>query len=85
MLNPAAWSNPAPGQWGTAAPYYSDYRYERRPSESMTFGRVFQFGPEAHPMKLTFRMNFTNIFNRTKLSNPTISPTAATVHSSAAC
>ena len=61
VLNPAAWSNPAAGQWGTAAPYYNDYRYERRPSESMSFGRVFQFGPEAHPMKLTFRMNFTNI------------------------
>jgi hypothetical protein len=36
----------------------------------MSLGRVFQFGTEAHPMKLTFRMNFTNIFNRTNLSNP---------------
>src|SRR5205085_1864409 len=22
ILNPAAWSNPAPGEWGTAATYY---------------------------------------------------------------
>jgi hypothetical protein len=70
VLNSAAWNNPVAGQWGTAAPYYNDYRYERRPSESMSLGRVFQFGTEAHPMKLTFRMNFTNIFNRTNLSNP---------------
>jgi hypothetical protein len=33
VLNPNAWSNPAAGQWGAAAPYYNDYRYERRPAE----------------------------------------------------
>jgi hypothetical protein len=82
VLNQAAWSNPVAGQWGTAAPYYNDYRFERRPSESMTFGRVFQFGPEGHPMKLTVRMNFTNIFNRTQLSNPTTTPSSPTVTSS---
>src|SRR6185312_5308014 len=27
VLNPAAWSNPVDGQWGTSAPYYNDYRY----------------------------------------------------------
>ena len=26
VLNPAAWTDPAPGTWGTSAPYYSDYR-----------------------------------------------------------
>src|SRR6185436_3964801 len=79
VLNPAAWTNPAAGQWGTAAPYYNDYRYQRRPSESMSLGRVFQFGTEAHPMKLTFRMNFTNVLNRTNLSNPTTTPSSPTV------
>ena len=50
----------------------------------MSLGRVFQFGTEAHPMKLTFRMNMTNIFNRTNLQNPSAtSPTAATTKSSA--
>jgi len=83
VLNPAAWTNPAPGQWGTAAPYYNDYRYQRRPSESMSLGRVFQFGTEAHPMKLTFRMNFTNVLNRTNLSNPTTTPSSPTVKSTA--
>ena len=86
VLNPAAWSNPTAGQWGTAAPYYNDYRFERRPSESMTFGRVFAFKER---MRFTVRMNFTNIFNRTQLSNPSAplgqgpAPSTATVTSSA--
>ena len=43
VLNTAAWSNPTDGQWGTANPYYNDYRYQRRPSESFSLGRVFSF------------------------------------------
>jgi hypothetical protein len=31
VLNPAAWSEPAPGQWGTGAAYYAHYRNQRRP------------------------------------------------------
>ena len=83
VLNPAAWSNPADGQFGTAAPYYNDYRYERRPSESLSVGRIFQFGTDAHPMKLTVRMNFTNAFNRIQMSNPAGAPSSPTVKSSA--
>jgi hypothetical protein len=86
VLNPAAWSNPTDGQWGTSAPYYNDYRYERRPAESMSFGRTFQF---RESMALTIRMNFQNIFNRTQLSNPTVTnplaPTTCTGGTGAAC
>ena len=32
VLNPLAWAAPAPGQFGTAAPFYSDFRYQRHPS-----------------------------------------------------
>ena len=32
MLNPAAWTDPGPGQWGTAAAYYSDYRTRGGPT-----------------------------------------------------
>ena len=35
VLNPQVWTDPAPGQWGTAAPYYSDYRTRRRPQENL--------------------------------------------------
>jgi hypothetical protein len=68
VLNPAAWTNPAPGQWGTAAGYYSDYRYQRRPSESLSMGRVFRIKERA---SFQIRAEFTNIFNRTEPNNPT--------------
>ncbi len=86
VLNLAAWSNPTDGQWGTSAPYYDDYRYQRRPSESMSFGRVFNF---REGMRLTLRMNFQNILNRTQMGNPTatnpLAPTTCTGGSGAAC
>jgi hypothetical protein len=66
VLNPAAWVNPGDGQFG-GQPYYSDYRYQRRPAESMSIGRVFTIREK---MALTVRMNFQNIFNRTQVSNP---------------
>jgi len=78
VLNPAAWANPAAGQFG-GAPYYNDFRYERRPSESMSLGRVFSFKEQRY--RLTLRMNFQNIFNRTQLSNPTATnPLAPVTH-----
>ena len=67
ILNPAAWSDPAPGQFGTAAAYYSDYRYARRPSESMSLGRLFRI---REGMSFEVRGEFFNIFNRTEFNNP---------------
>ena len=52
---------------GTAAAYYNDYRYQRRPSENINFGRVFRIGER---MSLTMRMEFSNIFNRMEMANP---------------
>jgi hypothetical protein len=75
VLNKDAWSNPADGQWGTANAYYNDYRYQRRPSESFSLGRVFSFKER---MRFTVRMNFTNILNRLEMSNPSGSPSSAT-------
>lgn len=75
VLNPAAWSNPAPGQWGTAAPYYSDFRYQRRPVENMSVGRTFRIKERAN---LQIRAEFTNIFNRTQMNNPTVTNPTAT-------
>ena len=42
MLNPKAWSDPADGQWGHGAAYYSDYRNRRQPDEQMSIGRIFR-------------------------------------------
>ncbi|HEY7335423.1 MAG TPA: TonB-dependent receptor [Bryobacteraceae bacterium] len=69
VLNPAAWADPAPGQYG--GPEYSgDYRGARRPVENLAFGRQFRI---REGMSLNIRAEFTNIFNRTYLNNPTIS------------
>jgi Carboxypeptidase regulatory-like domain/TonB dependent receptor len=70
VLNPNAWAPPAAGQWGTAAAYYGDYRYQRRPSESMSLGRNFRIGSEGK-YNLQIRAEFSNIFNRLEMSNPT--------------
>jgi Carboxypeptidase regulatory-like domain len=67
VLNPAAWSQPGPGQFGTAAAYYNDYRYARRPDEQINFGRAFRVKER---MSLQVRAEFFNVFNRTYLNNP---------------
>ena len=58
---------PCTGQWGTSAPFYNDYRYQRRPNEAVNFGRNFRMKE-----RVTFqaRLEFTNIFNRAQAANP---------------
>jgi hypothetical protein len=68
ILNPAAWTQPPAGQFGTAAPYYNDYRWQRQPTESMSLGRTFRIREKA---TLSVRAEFFNIFNRVFLSAPT--------------
>ena len=68
VLNPNAWTDPAPGQWGTSAPYYDDYRGRRRPQESLALGRLFKITERT---SLSIRAEFTNVFNRTVFPSPT--------------
>ncbi len=76
VLNPAAWTNPAPGQYGGAY-YYGDFRGERRPVENVSLGRHFQIRER---ISLNLRAEFQNIFNRTYLNNPSlVNPQAAPV------
>jgi hypothetical protein len=75
VLNPAAWAQPGPGQWGTGAAYYSDYRQQRRPNEAMAFGRAFRFKER---YELNMRAEFTNIFNRAEMPVPTSTNALAT-------
>ena len=67
VLNPAAWSNPAPGQFGAAPAYYDDYRYQRRPDEQLSIGRSFRIKNRS---RFEVRAEFFNAFNRTQLNNP---------------
>jgi hypothetical protein len=68
VLNPAAWVNPPAGQFGTSAAYYSDYRSQRRPVENMNLGREWRVKER---YRINLRIEFTNIFNRTYVANPT--------------
>ncbi len=67
ILNPAAWANPAPGQWGTTSTYLGDYRTARRPDEQLSLGRIFKLGER---MAFSVRAELFNVFNRTYLNNP---------------
>jgi hypothetical protein len=67
VLNPAAWSQPVPGQFGTSSLYYNDYRTARRPNESLSLSKHFTI---REGMRLEIRGMFFNPFNRTELSNP---------------
>lgn len=46
VLNPNAWTDAPLGQFGTSAAYYNNFRWQRQPAESMSFGRLFPFGKE---------------------------------------
>jgi hypothetical protein len=76
VLNPAAWTNPAPGQFGGQT-YYGDFRGERRPVENLAIGRRFSIREK---MNLNIRAEFSNVFNRAYLNNPSLtSPQLAAV------
>jgi hypothetical protein len=82
VLNPAAWANPVagtygPGPSGAANLYYTDFRGQRRPSESFNILRSFHLAKD-RPIVLSIRADFTNILNRTLMPNPsTANPLAA--------
>ncbi len=75
VLNPAAWTQPAAGQWGTSAAYYSDYRLQRRPNENLGLGRVIRVRER---YELNMRIEFANVFNRAEMPSPVSTNAAAT-------
>ena len=76
VLNPKAWSNPASGQFGTAAAYYNDYRFQRHPVEQIGVGRLFRLPREG--MSLELRFEFFNAFNRNNPADPSSGNSGAT-------
>jgi hypothetical protein len=74
VLNPAAWTDAPQGQFGASAIYFNDYRTQRRPQEAMSLARIFQF---KEGMSLSIRIEFSNIFNRTQMNDPTGTNAAA--------
>ena len=70
VLSTAAWTDAPGGQWSTSAPFYNDFRWQRQPSENLSFGRNFKMGEGKY--NLFVRAEFQNIFNRAFLSAPSI-------------
>jgi hypothetical protein len=66
-LNPKAWTDAPPGTFGTAAPFYNDYRWQRQPAESISLGRSFRLKERS---VVTIRAEFYNMFNRLFRSAP---------------
>jgi hypothetical protein len=83
LLSPAAWSEPATGQWGASAPFLNNYRWQRQPAESMSFARNFRMGKEGR-YNLQVRAEFQNVFNRhfysapSTTGNPAVAPSVNT-------
>jgi hypothetical protein len=67
VLNPKAWTDAAPGQFGTSAPYYINNRWQRQPAESISVGRNFRVKEKYN---LQIRAEFQNIFNRVVYALP---------------
>ena len=80
VLNPAAWQDKAQGVFGSGTVYYTDFRGQRRPTESINLGKKF---PIRERMSLSLRIEVFNPLNRNEvLSDPaTGSPTLAPTRS----
>lgn len=82
VLNPAAWAEvPAGGAGPAVGTLYANFRGPRRPVENANLGRNFRVGEKYN---LQIRTEFTNIFNRTFLPNPStaVAPQVALTHNS---
>jgi hypothetical protein len=69
LVNKAAYTDPAPGQFGVSSPFQNDYRWMRQPSEAMSFARNFKMGKEGK-YNLQVRAEFQNVLNRRFYSAP---------------
>jgi hypothetical protein len=67
VLNPNAWTDPPDGHFGVTAPFLNDFRFQRRPQESMSLGRIFRIGEER---SVEIRVELSNVFNRPVINNP---------------
>jgi hypothetical protein len=68
-FNPKCFTNPTGGQLGTAGHYLSQIRNPGLATEDLGVHKGFSMRPE-NQYKLTFRMEFFNVFNRHQLAGP---------------
>ncbi|MEO8099893.1 MAG: TonB-dependent receptor [Acidobacteriota bacterium] len=70
VLNTSAWENIPDGKWAAQTTGVRNYRGIRQPQENANLNRSFRMGKEGR-FVLNVRAEFTNVFNRTRLPNPT--------------
>jgi hypothetical protein len=61
VLNPNAWTEPGPAQFGVSAPYYNANRWQRQPGENLSLMRTFRIKEK---YQIQVRAEFQNPFNR---------------------
>lgn len=67
LLNPQAWTNVPDGEWANNFSSIRQYRNIRQPNENLNFSRNFRI---KEGIDLNVRVEFQNVFNRTRLSIP---------------
>ncbi len=75
VLNPAAYVDQTTETFGTSAPYYSNCRWQRQPSESLSLGRIFRI---TEKVQLLIQAQFFNPFNRVVYPAPASGTTSTT-------
>ncbi|MCU1334835.1 MAG: hypothetical protein JWO19_416 [Bryobacterales bacterium] len=83
VLNPAAWAGVPDGKWSSNFSSIREFRGIRLPTENANFGRTFRIKEK---MTFNVRVEFSNIFNRLRLPQPTstgtgVSPTSPALKS----
>jgi hypothetical protein len=69
VFNPNAWTNIPDGQFGAQQASLRFFRGQRQPEENVNFSRNFRFGRDGR-FNLNVRVEFNNIFNRTRFLTP---------------
>jgi hypothetical protein len=70
VLNPAALVNPPAGQFGTAPPFYDNFRCQRHPAENINLARTWRFETRMS-LKHSRRVLHRRYYNNPTATNPT--------------
>jgi len=77
VLNKDAWTEPPVATFSTSTAYYNNYRGRRHPTENVSLARNIRFGSDGK-YNLQLRAEFSNIFNRLWVPDPTSTSASAT-------
>jgi hypothetical protein len=76
-LNKDAWTEPPVATFSTSTACYNNYRGRPHPTENLSLARNIRFGSDGK-YNLQLRAEFSNIFNRLWVPDPTSASASAT-------